>query len=329
MKGLKILVVIAALAVIAGTVSDTWAACGPGRVFCSQGVNAGTNNVRFSTAGTLNDTPALNQHCMMWDSDNASNSNNFDGSCPCTSWWLQRGTSTDKIVNGFQGGPNCLAVGCPADNLTVVVEDYQEGAPPGMDAGSTAYFMGMKVNETPTSARWWDYGLVDGATATTTLPMLPFPDVVITGSSRSPGAVNVSYTNLDVAPNIHTWDPTSGAVYPVADVVSEWQLLKATGLVDPGRDRANGWTVINTTEYVPGDQPASWSVPCTDTVQDEFLAIGIGFNGGSAGIIDSKLVGKAVALECNPNLAKPDNGTLEAKDPENIGTKPRRTGGRR
>ena len=332
MKAMKILVVITALVVVAGLTTDAWAQCSSARILQSNGQPL-TNNIKFSDAGTFSDTdgPAGNARIgRFWDSDDRNNSNNglvgpnFGSLCPPALWWITAGVNWQ--VKGALTEGACAQVGCPSANLTIVLEDYATAGPPGV--GDTAFYMGMKVRETPVSARWYDYGLLDGATAVTILPMTQFPDVVITSSSRSPGAVNISYTNLDQSNNVHTWDAAAGAVYPTADVVREWQLVKATGTTDPGRLRAPAWTTINTTTYVPGNQPDSWTVPCTDIVQDEWVAIGIGFEGGT-GVVDSALVGKAVALECNPNLAKPDNGTLEAKDPENIGTTPRRTGGRR
>ena len=222
-------------------------------------------------------------------------------------------------------------MGCPANKMTVVVEDYAEGGPPGV--GNTAYYAAYMVDETPASGRWYDYGNLDGITVNNAIiPMLAYPDAVITGSSREGTTISINYNNLDQSNMVHSTDwAGGGGVYPTSAVISEWQLVKATGTADPGRDRSQGWVTINRTPYVAGGAPASFLVPCASTATDEYLAIGIGFNGGAFGVIDSALVGAAIPLECDPNVAQPDNPVdLNKKSgPTQIDSTPRRSGGRR
>ena len=111
MKALKLLVLITALVVITGVISDAWAGCSPARLFRSQGKPNNTNNVKFnqvdvpaSGSGTWNQGAAIGR---LWDSDDANNSNsgltdvNGDGTgfgslCPPSVWWLPQGNPPDS-----------------------------------------------------------------------------------------------------------------------------------------------------------------------------------------------------------------------------------------
>lgn len=322
---------ITALVVIVGLTSDAWAQCPTARLFRSGGKNG--INVDVDVSAT---DPGQNEIGRLWDSDNAANSNNglsgpaYGALCPSSDWWEARGTTSNWIVDGFLTANPCLQFGCPTDKLTVVVEDYQVGFPPP-GAGGGAYYIGWMVDEVPADARWYDYGRVDGFVSNTVIPMLPFPDPVITGSSRVGASVAINYNLADQGPNNHTWNNDAAAVFPTSNVISEWQLVKFTGLADPGRRRDLGWVTIQTTPYVPGGAPATFNVPCGSTATDEWVAVGIGFNGGSAGIVDSALVGRAIALECDPNLAQPDLPQTFDRKPTatQIESKPGRSGGRR
>ena len=335
MKALKILMVITALVVIVGLTTDTWAQCSSARIFRSSGKFG--NNLNIGIAGTDNTT---NQIGRFWDSDNATLSNNglngpdFGNLCPIngagSAWWLEFDADNKKI-SGALTNVACVQVGCPANKMTIVVEDYAAGGPPGV--GASAYYAGYMVDETPAGGRWYDYGNVDGITENNaSLAMLEFPNVLITGSSRNGASIQVNYNNLDQTNMVHTTDwAGGGGLFPTEAVVAEWQLVKATGTDDPGRLRSDGWVTIQTTPYVAGGAPATFMVPCSSTATDEFLAIGIGFNGGAAGSIDSALVGRAIPLECDPNLAQPDYPVEMDRKPSatQIETKPARSGGRR
>jgi hypothetical protein len=336
MKAMKILVVIAAVVVIAGLTADAWAAnCIPGRQFRSVGKpTTGTTNIKIGVDGITQNT--TNMIGRIWDSDDANNANtgligpNFGQFCPVENFYQVAGV--DRKIDEFMGSITCPGNGCPTDKMTIVVEDYQAGAVlPGV--GETAYYAGFMVtgNGASASGRWYDYGQVDGITVATTIPMLAFPDVVITGSNRAGASITVNYNNVDQTNMIHTWDVPGGDVYPTNAVISEWQLVKSTGSADPGCRRDLGWVTIQTTPYVPGGAPATFNVPCSSTVTDEFLAIGIGFNGGAAGVIDSALVGAAIPLECDPNIAQPDLPVNVDRKPSatQLEGKSGRSGGRR
>jgi len=139
--------------------------------------------------------------------------------------------------------------------------------------------------------------------------------------------VDITLEYADQGDRVHTW--LAGGVAPTDSVVSEWHLMVHTGQGDPGRLRSL-WIKVDTIPYVDGGTTRFWSVPCHDTVNDEWLAVGIGFNGGDAGIVDSALVGEATVLECDPNVADPGGAKPDFK-PADIGlqTSPGRSGGRR
>jgi hypothetical protein len=327
MKPLKILMVVTALVVIVGLTTDAWAQCPSGRVFRS----AGKPGVNVRVDVSLTD-PGDNEIGRLWDSDNANNSNggltgpNFGNLCPISEWWVPNAAGLYNIDGGLTVG-GCAQVGCPSNAMTIVVEDYGLQGPPGVN--DTAFYIGWKVDETPADSRWYDYSKVDGITAVTVLNMLEFPRPVITSTNRDGATIVVNYNLADQAANNHTWNNSAGAPFPIGDIVSEWQLVKATGDADPGRLRSNGWVTIQSSPYVPGGDSTAFNVPCADTATDEYIAVGIGFNGGASGTIDSALVGPAIQLECDPNLAQPD-------EPQNIQRKPTatqigvgRSGGRR
>ena len=325
MKALKILVVMVVLTVITGVVVDTYAQCFPGRLFRSSG-KFGTN-VKVDVTGA-SDAAFIGR---LWDTGNAALANsgldgpNFGSDCPVADWWLTDGTL--RFIDGVVGGGACI-MDCPlGDEMTAVIEDYDANGPPGV--GGSAYYMGWAVTSTPAEGRYYDYGLVDGIASATTLNMLAFPLADVTASGRTGGNVDVTVDLADQSQMVHTW--IGGGVAATSAVVSEWHLMKATGTADPGRLRSN-WVKIATIPYVPGGTNKFQSVPCTDTVQDEFLAVGIGFNGGNFGTIDSALVGAAVALECDPFLAQPDDVKQEFKRKPaetELQANPGRSGGRR
>ena len=331
MKAFKYLVVIAALVLIGGVVADSWAQCLPGRLFRSSGKLG--NNMLFDTTGADNNN---NQLGRIWDyqnsllSDSGVNTMNT-GLCPMSDWWKVQTAPAQWKLDGVQGAGLCIGagMGCPGagSGLAVVVEDYAAGGPPGV--GNTAYYAAYLVDETPAAGRWYDYGNLDGS-AGGLIPMLPFPDVVITGSSRAGASISVNYQNLDQTNMVHSTDwAGGGGVFPTGTMISEWQLVKATATADPGRDRSLGWVTIASTPYVPGGAAASFVVPCSSTATDEYLAVGIGFNGGAGGVLDSQLVGKAIQLECDPNLAEPGDIELQKKpSATQLDSKPR-SGGRR
>jgi hypothetical protein len=240
--------------------------------------------------------------------------------------------SGNLYIDGILDGPGCVGyAGCPGLEMSVVIEDYGPVGPPGIN--DTAYYVGWRVDDTPAALRRYDYGRTDnGVPGNSVFPFLEFPQAVITGSNRNGANVEVNYNLADQAALVHTAAGAGDAALPVSSVVAQWHLMQATGTADPGRNRAS-WNRIAAINYVPGGSNQFASVPCSDTINDSWLAVGIGFDGGDAGVIDSELVGKAIQLECDPNVADPGDGFKQVKPrpsgDQPLQSAPRTSGGRR
>jgi hypothetical protein len=48
------------------------------------------------------------------------------------------------------------------------------------------------------------------------------------------------------------------------------------------------------------------TVPCNSQLKDSFIALGVSFDGGVGPDVPSALVGRAIQVECNPNIAVPE-----------------------
>lgn len=324
MKSLKIFVGVAAVAVLAVALAPVAEAqCPSARIFASVGGMMETN-LRVQPTAPV-DTNG-NEVGRFWDSGGSNLSNNFGGSCPSSIWWGYNAAGNGQIDGALTEGA-CAQSGCPGSEMTLVVENYDAGGPPGV--GGDAFFVAFRVDETPGAFRWYDFGRSDGRVGGL-VPWLPFPDVQVTSSSRLPNDdVEISATLVDVAGNTHGAIGATDMQPAASAMVNEYQLLRATGMTDPGRSRTL-WTPIATFPYNDsGATVGPLTIPCDDTVNDTWLAVGIGFNGGSAGNVDSELVGRAIQVECNPTLADP-NGiqTLQPKRPSTI-QKDSSSGGRR
>jgi hypothetical protein len=233
-----------------------------------------------------------------WESGN-SNANN--GTCQASAWWLAQDANrkVQEQINSTvcpQGGALC-----PNNSLTLVIEDYDEGGAPGV--GGTAYFMAFTVDETPTEFRIFDMARVIPGTGT--LTFLEFPTPEVTGSGRTGSNVDTVQNWADVAVNFMSATGASDDPVPTGDVIVSYDLMKATGLTDPGRDRSN-WTLLQSFPYQAGYEGVQFSVPCDDEENDAFIALGFTFAGGTGGDVPSSLVGRAIALECDPFLAEPE-----------------------
>jgi len=88
-------------------------------------------------------------------------------------------------------------------------------------------------------------------------------------------AIEVNYNLADQSALVHTAFGASDAALPVSSVVAQWHLMQATGTADPGRNRAQ-WNQVQAIPYTPGGANQFASIPCSDTINDSWLAIGIG-----------------------------------------------------
>jgi hypothetical protein len=195
----------------------------------------------------------------------------------------------------------CPPVGA---SITVLVEDQTSD---GRDAGFITY----TAEETPSQIRWWDLARTDPASQPSndvTHGMWAFPRVEVKSSSGPPPHTVIMNDYRDPAVNV--WVVGASGPLPPNTVVDSYDILSYFGPADPGRERTH-WTPVKSIPYnnagIIGD-----IVPVIcggGTIDDEYLAVGITFDG-----VPSYYVGKSITIECDPNLADPDEPTIRPRD---------------
>jgi len=340
-----VLSIVSVAAVVAVSAPVAEAQCGAGaRNFATIG-GSGLVNLRVdprTSAGELGDELG-----RFWQCDDSASGNNFipgdaekkmappgTGGCASTDpaqagggWW-QVAATTMRGVNGLISGTGCFASTCPVGDLCTVVEDWGPSSPSGVY--DTAYFVGWRSNETPPDFRYWDFAKFCGS-STCVVPMERFPVPWVQSSHWDANGDSelVIGSSDDPAVNVYVQTPAAG---PASQIIQSYDLMMHTGLVDPGRDRNSGsWSLLASIEYADAAlQSLPILVPCDISLEDTFLAFGLTFKGGApGGPVPSQLVGSAIQLECDPNLAdpKPKPKDTFRQRPERR-TPPRSRGGR-
>ncbi len=266
-----------------------------------------------------------------WRSDDSREGNNFlsgdpdfrmdpakcptQGNSQASGGWWQITQTNKRGINGFVSGTGCLANSCPAvgvlGDITVVVEDYGPSGPPGVN--DTAHFIGFRVDETPGGIRWWDLARV--APPETDLLFIEFPVTTVTSSFKQGTDRVVTMNFANVAFHVH--GQSSAGPLPSTSIVASYDLMVHTGDTDPGRLRyqtgcaapnpgGRCWTLVDQIPFT-GSSPQGVTavIPCESVTKDSFIALGISFRGGAGPNVPSSLVGRAVQIECDPNLAEP------------------------
>lgn len=304
----KLILTVAALAVIAVPAAN--AQCIPAQVFANTGLAmAGYAQVEVLTGTAEN---AGNELGSFWMANNSGFANNFGGGCPSTnaadeasSWWVVTMAGNRGVAGELGGGGTvspCQASSCPnvaEDEMIWLVEDYGPAGPPGV--GDTAFFVAWRVDATPAESRTWDLARPTGAAS---LNFLEFPIANVTASNRAGTDVNTTQAYVDIGENVFGVN-ASGAIPDTASLVS-YDVCTFVGADDPGRDRS-AWSCNQSVPYAGG--PATGvpvTVDCADTANDTWVAIGVTFSGGGGASVPSKLVGKGTAIECDPNIADPE-----------------------
>jgi hypothetical protein len=283
---------VAAIVVMAAPAVN--AQCAPAQIFGSTGLNK-AGMVQVELAGPVSG----HEVGSFWNAANSGTANNFGGTCPASLWMAPRTASGNRGISGGIGQSPCFANTCPTpnDQMMFLVEDYGPGGPPGV--GGTAYFTGFRMDSTPGAARYWDLARAAGNTAQV-LPQLSYPDATVQTSARNEPNVDTTQAYANIGLNFY--GETAGG--PLLDSMSilSFDICTFHGPGDPGRDRSS-WSCSATVPYADAavaNVPVS--VPCPNDGDDTYVAIGATF----AGDVPSRLVGKATAMECDPNLADPD-----------------------
>jgi hypothetical protein len=244
------------------------------------------------------------------------------GSTQAGGGWWQISHTTKRGLSGLISGTGCLANTCPTGNQTLVIEDYGPTGPPGLN--DTAHFIAFQVDETPGDFRWWDYSRT--APPGTDLLFIEFPVPTITSSFKqgTDRVVTMNYANI----SFHVHGQSVDGPLPATQTIASYDLLVHTGDFDPGRLRyADGcdapnpggrcWTLVSQTPFTGvGPEGVTAIVPCESVTKDSFIALGISYHGGAGPSVPSSMVGRAVQIECDPNLANPEPETP-------LSTKPR------
>lgn len=333
----KVLLGVAAGAVILSVATPpAEAQCPTGpRIFASIGGGAGTNKMRFDPGNSFGQLGS--EEGRFWVCTNSNDGNNFVAGdatrrmntddlalpyCPTQEpsqsgggWW-QVSQTTLRGIEGVISGTGCIANTCPDTDLCIVVEDY-EAAPPGVDAG--AYFIGWRTDFTPGPIRQWDlskFCAPQDSGVNCNVPMERFPVPKVTSATKSgPDRAITTDSDADPSINVYVYTPNAG---PASGVIQTYDLMLHTGSSDPGRDRnATGcappnpggqcWTLLAQIPYADAALAgAPVSVPCDNITDDAWIAFGLSFVGGApGGPVPSTLVGQAIAIECDPNIADP------------------------
>jgi hypothetical protein len=231
--------------------------------------------------------------------------------CPSTEWWDTGGAFllANSGIQAFFGSPTCFLIQCPNEAISQVTTLLEDTTPDNSNAGFIVY----SVDATFAAIRPWDHartaGISQVPSATAMQTFQHYPAVTVTSSSGPPPTTTLTNNYLDLSLNFHGVGDTAQG----SSTIVSYDILAHHGATDPGRLRAAyGLGQIASIPYanagVAGHQVL---VPCPTSAADTFLAVGATFlDPDTPGNLKSILVGKATAVECNPNIATPQP-TLE------------------
>lgn len=323
----------AALVIVALAAPAAFAQCPEAREVAMSGNGKTHGRIGVDTQAEI---PLLNNQTEVATFWETGTSNNAGGAhfgtpstCPSDSglagapWWKFGGAGNPdpltRSIQFFISSPGCTLPFCPAQeaSITVLVEDQTAD---GTDAGFITY----TANEIPGPIRWWDLARTDPATQPSndvTHIMHAFPTVDTTSSVGPPPNTTVTNNYRDVS--INTWVVGPAGPLPPNAVIDSFDIVYHHGPGEPSTGRVrSGWTALSSIPYanagVIGDQIL---VPCPTIVDDTFLAVGITVDG-----VPSYYVGKSTAVECDPNIAEPDDPTIRPRN--QLRQKPLGRGGR-
>jgi len=306
--------IVIALAALIGP--EAHAQCANAREFAGfGGMVTNTTVIRIDTNGLRDSNLEVASFWVTSDSTINSGGPHFGTPSLCPSqggifgavpWW-QQGTSDNnpppfRGIRGFVASPGCEMTLCPPDgaSLTVVVEDITAD---GKDAGFIAY----TVDETPPTTRWWDHGRTeDDVVGLFTHTMQRFPKITVTYAYGPAPFITIGNNYADLRINFHGVSGPNNTPLSATAAIASYDVMKFFGQHDPGRLRS-AWTLLKTIPYegvgIVGDQV---QVPCPDTTGDSFLALGVTYKGGAGPPVKSIYVGRSISIECNPNIADPE-----------------------
>lgn len=295
MKLSKVLTIALAVAVAAPAAMAT---CIPAKQFTAF-VNSTTNSpIQLDPASKTAATGMPQFLGLLWQSDD-STINNFAAATttcrpvpPQVGGWLLAGGPVGPnaiIAGGLNQNNNCTGLsGCPAGSLTVLLEE------PSAD-DSDAFVVIVRVDETAPP----NYNFL---TLAPNYAEIAFPRARVVTSNRGVSDVVIDWRLPNADANFTGKD--AGGTLSADSTINNYILYEADS--DAGRD-ASMWNEVARVAYVSsadGSQ-TGYSVDCSNEAVDKFYAVGLELAGGAAGV-DTQLVGAATQIECDPNLAEPD-----------------------
>jgi hypothetical protein len=336
---LKVLVMALATVVVVTAVAPVAEAqCSP-RVFASIGGGGTTPKMQINPAGAS--ASLATAQGRIWQCADSTLSNNFDvasgaaktmkaGNCGqsgpgdicCATrdlaqtgggWWQVTAT-TLRGVNGFMGGAGCGFNGaCVQGDMCIALEDYDSAGPPGV--GGTAYLIGWRQIETPGGSRYWDLANFCGPAGSGTtcqVPFVEFPVPKVLSSSKDGGGNRDLTMDSSIDPDASVYIGVNGQG-PANTLIASYDLMVHYGPGDPGRDRnatCGGpacWALAATIPYSnSATLGAAVDIACPNPSVDAWIAFGLTYHGGGgAKDVPSTRVGRAIQIECDPNIADP------------------------
>jgi hypothetical protein len=314
MKGFsKALLGLAAAAVIViGSMPVAEAQCANARNLGGGSGNNTNSRIKLTAAWDLTDT-AIGSIWQVGASGAVNSGGSHfgnGGACPVTNWVVTGGMFPGLgaiAIDASLASPTCLLSNCPAPASTVIT--VVEDASPD---GSTAGFVAYTVDETPAGFRWFDHARTIGqVVGINEVAFQEFPSVEVTASAGPPPNTSITSNYADLAINVHAAAGAGDTAQPASGSVVSYDILRATAMTDPGRNRS-AYTPVKSIPYSDAAVVAdNIAVPCDGTAANTFLAVGVTYVDG----IQSILVGPAVAVECDPAHADP-GGNQDLREPK-------------
>jgi hypothetical protein len=287
---MKKLVTIAAPMFALAWTLPTGAACNPIHLF---GQSPAPQNGYFYVIPTGTNT----QDSIIgrfWEVGNWAGAN--EGDCPDENWVLMcdapypcRGNpgTTRYLAGGMNvttSHGTCKNLGCPSldKDLNLLVQDTNA-------SGGAGFFL-ARVNSTPPAMLAWDYSRL-----VTDLTYTPIPKPAAVQTARSGARVTLTLTLPAANGGFYG---LSGQTAAGPGNISGYRVYRFTGTADPGRNRGSWIADTVSRTYTGSDVTVTgFTVDCSSTALDVFLALALEFDGGT---VTTDYVGQSTRIVCDP-----------------------------
>jgi hypothetical protein len=259
--------IVAATVVMFAAVSTTGAICIPPKLFSTYNGNTGT--YYYVQFGTTNDDNSTVGQFWQTGARAAAN----EGTCTSDQWIIVNGyyPGTDSwYLNGDMGGLGCMN-GCVSTDITVTGGHTTAGT-----------WFAASVGESGGVPAFDFTSLATNVVAVDATPR-------VSSSSRSGDVVTVNFATPDL---------TGGVTGDV--VLGTATIYKIASATRPSNDLATGWVAVADVAAAGGT--ATDSADCADPNTNVWYGLGVTVEGEAPSFVSS-----LVEVECDPNLADPDD----------------------